>query len=78
MRFQTETTAMPAALADRATPVRKRSNPVLARLAQWIEAYSRYHGAAAAYEELSRLSDAELARRGLTRDLLHRALREEL
>jgi hypothetical protein len=35
-----------------------------------------YHAAAARYEELSRLSDAELERRGLSRDRLARDLSE--
>ena len=36
-------------------------------VAQWLATCRDYYAAAALYEELSRLSDAELARRGLNR-----------
>ena len=78
MTLQSETAAKPATMADRGTRFRKNANAVLAHLAEWIETCGRYYGAAATYEELSRLSDAELARRGLSRDTLHRALRQDL
>jgi hypothetical protein len=40
---------------------------VKATVAVWIEAAADYYAAAALYEHLSRLSDAELRRRGLSR-----------
>jgi hypothetical protein len=78
MTLQSETAATHATLAARGTLFRKRAKALLTHLAEWIETCGRYYGAAATYEELSRLSDAELARRGLSRDSLHRALREDL
>jgi len=45
-----------------------------ARLAQWATTCVDHYAAAAAYEELSRLSDLELKHRGLTRDILIRDL----
>jgi hypothetical protein len=39
---------------------------------QWLRTCSRYYEAAAVYEDLARLSDAELARRGLSRGSLAR------
>jgi hypothetical protein len=44
------------------------------RLATWVKYCADRYAAAAAYEELSRLSDAELRRRSLTRDVLARDL----
>ena len=38
----------------------------------WIETCADYYAASATYEQLSRLSDAELQRRGLSRDTLAR------
>ena len=43
-----------------------------ARIAAWLETCADYYAAAAMYEQLSRLSDAELQRRGLSRDSLAR------
>lgn len=40
------------------------------RLGTWVEAYAAAVEAAALYEQLSRLSDAELCRRGLSRSTL--------
>jgi hypothetical protein len=37
------------------------------RCADWLATAARYYAAAAAYEQLSRLSDAELHRRGFSR-----------
>ena len=42
------------------------------RLAAWARTCTAYYGAVALYEDLNRLSDAELARRGLTRANLAR------
>ena len=41
-------------------------------LGAWMETCAEYRGSAALYEELSRLSDDELRRRGLTRETLAR------
>jgi hypothetical protein len=41
-------------------------------LVERIDAYAEYRGSAALYEELRRLSDAELRRRGLRRETLAR------
>jgi hypothetical protein len=41
-------------------------------LIAWFRTAADYYDAAATYEELARLSDAELARRGLSRDTLGR------
>ncbi len=43
-----------------------------AKMAAWLATCADYHAAAGMYEELSRLSDAELKRRGLSRDTLAR------
>jgi hypothetical protein len=45
---------------------------LLSWLADWIETCADYYAALAMYEGLSRLSDAELHRRGLTRGSLAR------
>src|SRR5262249_46243436 len=44
--------------------------------ARWIKTAAAYYEAAAALEQLSRLSDAELGRRGLTRATLARDVTE--
>jgi hypothetical protein len=44
------------------------------RLATWVKDCADRYAAATAYEELSRLSDAELRHRSLTRDILARDL----
>jgi hypothetical protein len=43
-----------------------------AHIAAWVRTCAAYFNAAGTYEELSRLSDAELARRGLSRETLAR------
>jgi hypothetical protein len=47
-----------------------------ASIATWMTTCADYYAAAARYEELSRLSDGELERRGLSRDRLARDLCE--
>ena len=42
------------------------------RLVAWVKACGDYYAAAALYEQLSALSDAELTRRGLSRATLAR------
>ena len=59
---------------DRPSP--SRLSAVRARIAGWIATCAAYYAAAATYEEQSRLSDAELARRGLDRATLARELCE--
>jgi hypothetical protein len=44
------------------------------RLAPWVKACADHYAAAAAYEDLSRLSDTQLKHRGLSRDILARDL----
>jgi len=57
-------------------PGRSRMQALRTKIAGWIATCAAYYGAAATYEELSRLSDAELARRGLDRATLARELCE--
>jgi hypothetical protein len=54
----------------------RRMQRGLAKMAAWLSICAEYHAAAAQYEELSRLSDAELNRRGLSRDTLARDICE--
>jgi hypothetical protein len=48
------------------------------RLRTWVDAYAATSAAAVLYRELSRLSDAELERRGTPRGELHRCVFEAL
>ena len=58
-----------AAGASRNDPGRRIAS-VCARIAHWIEVAADHYEAAALYDHLSQLSDAELQRRGLTRESL--------
>ena len=49
-----------------------RLEVVAATVAAWLTACRNYYAASSRYEDLSRLSDAELERRGLTRTTLGR------
>jgi hypothetical protein len=49
---------------------------IAARISAWCEAWADTAAAAAMYEQLSRLSDAELHRRGLSRGTLARDICE--
>jgi hypothetical protein len=49
---------------------------LVTRLAAWVRDCADRYAAAAAYEHLSRLSDAELEHRGLSRDILVRDLED--
>jgi hypothetical protein len=49
-----------------------RLHALKAHAIAWLVTYARAQGAAAVYRELSRLSDAELRHRGLSRDTLAR------
>jgi len=48
----------------------RRTRGAFARIASWLAICAHYHSAAARYEELAGLSDAELKRRGLSREAL--------
>jgi hypothetical protein len=54
------------------TPLRDWIRKAGQRLGTWMDAYAAAAGAEALYEHLSRLSDAELHRRGLSRSTLAR------
>jgi hypothetical protein len=45
---------------------------MIKRIAVYIDAIADHYAAWAAYEQLSRLSEAELRRRGLSREMLAR------
>jgi hypothetical protein len=47
-----------------------------AGVAEWFRACTDYYAASALYEQLNRLSDAELRRRGLSRSTLARGIFE--
>jgi len=66
--YETIVTSSPSA------PTRPLSRGLLPRVAAWVKSCADHYAAATAYEELSRLSDAELKRRGLSRDILARDL----
>ncbi len=57
-----------------ATPAREGppATSIWWRVADWLRACAHYQKAAATYEQLSGLSDAELHRRGLSRETLGR------
>ena len=55
-------------------PLLGRIRLVGLRLRAWIEAWAACAADAALYQELSRLSDAELERRGIPRGELHRCI----
>ena len=46
------------------------------RFASWVRTCADHYASAAAYDDLSRLSDTQLKHRGLSRDLLARDLSE--
>ena len=52
-----------------------RLSSIAKRIGDYIETMADYYAAAAMYEQLNRLSDAELHRRGLSRDTLARDVR---
>jgi predicted TPR repeat methyltransferase len=52
--------------------LRPRFKALWSRLKEWTMVALNHYRAAAAYEQLSRLSDAELRRRGLSRETLAR------
>jgi hypothetical protein len=60
------------AAQDNASPLRLSdfSSSLGTRIADWLATAADYYTAAAVYEQLSRLSDGELQRRGLSRATL--------
>jgi hypothetical protein len=50
--------------------LRRRIASLCVRITTWMEARADRYAAAAIYDQLSRLSDAELQRRGLSRETL--------
>lgn len=63
-----ETTCSPSA------PARSWLGSAFAGFVAWVKRCADHYAAAAVYEELSRLSDAQLKHRGLSRDVLVRDL----
>lgn len=55
-----------------AEPLREWTRLTGLRLKTWVEACARAAAEAAIYKQLTRLSDAELERRGIPRGELHR------
>ena len=66
--FPTEAAASPGS----APPVSDWIKSIRQRVSAWASACADYYSAAALYDELRGLSDAELRRRGLSRDTLAR------
>jgi hypothetical protein len=73
-----ELSSAPAAISQSgtsaATEARSRLSFFYGKLVEWLKGCAEAYAAAAAYENLSRLSDGELRRRGLSRDVLARDL----
>jgi hypothetical protein len=70
----THDNVLPAETAQPSPSLFLRSSfgPLAQRIADWVTTAADYNEAAAMYERLSRLSDAELKRRGLSRTTLAR------
>jgi hypothetical protein len=62
----------PALDGESTNPLLSTMRSIARRVVAWMETCADYYAAAAMYEQLSGLSDAELARRGLTRATLAR------
>src|SRR5262245_36743878 len=69
-----EPTVMPATRTGAAAPARSRLSLLGANVFNWLKGCAEAYAAAAAYEDLSRLSDTELRHRSLSRDVLARDL----
>jgi hypothetical protein len=54
------------------SPFTARISSVVRRIGDYVDAMANYYAAAAIYEQLYRLSNAELRRRGLSRENLAR------
>jgi hypothetical protein len=63
-----------ASPAETATSICSSIKSLARFLIQWVNACADYYAAAAMYEQLRRLSDGELHKRGLSRDTLARDL----
>ena len=63
-----EITTQASSLDHAQGPFRRRA----AVIAKWLRACTDYYAASALYEQLNRLSDAELHRRGMNRSTLGR------
>src|SRR5262245_58150821 len=72
-RREGELSSEPVAIPQ-STEARSRLRTLYAKLVKWLKGCAEAYAAAAAYENLSRLSDAELRHRGLSRDVLARDL----
>jgi hypothetical protein len=74
MTMSTKTEVSPlgtaAGLEEAKAGVGRAAQSLAARAVAWIDACADFYAAAAAYEQLSRLCDAELHRRGLSRATL--------
>ena len=66
--------ASPRATVSWARQVRNKAHHLGTRIAAALDTYAASLADAALYEELSKLSDAELYRRGLSRGDLHRSV----
>ena len=64
--------ASPVSRSTRSLPLAARIVSIVEWIGDYIETMADYYAAAAMYEQLSGLSDAELRRRGLSRDALVR------
>lgn len=67
--------ASPRATVSLVRKVRNKAHHLGTRFAAALDAYAASLGEATLYEELSKLSDAELHRRGLSRGDLHSSVR---
>lgn len=72
--LSSEPAAIPQSGTSASIEARSRLRLLYARLVKWLKGCAEAYAAAAAYENLSRLSDAELRHRGLSRDVLARDL----
>jgi hypothetical protein len=66
--YEAVVTSNPSASAKPLSP------RLLARITTWVKSCADHYAAAAAYDDLSRLSDTQLKHRGLSRDILARDL----
>ncbi len=57
-------------------PLGQRFKAILPHVREWMRVACNHYWAAGAYEQFSRLSDAELCRRGLSRETLARDVME--
>jgi hypothetical protein len=76
MQSHGSTHAAPAPIGWTFRQVRDQARRLGARVVEFIDAGADAYAATALYAELSRLSDAELERRGIPRGDLHRCIFE--